>query len=477
MQKENEPQVGSNFLGKTVSRRAFLGSIGRLGALAAASSACGGIALGRDKAVPSATLPVELPTPVDIKPSKERVIDLDGAQVYLNSEGLPEAYLGQDGVIVNFNVDEARKARDLARINGEEEVFKMFRVDVEHLNITTTPADFSEKHPVEAYLPKDTLTDAELKKRGIEIIQSDYTELHIREGAFRDGELLSGYKDGKRKLIFVMIDEEVVSRHYLKDPKFNSVRELAAPYEDVDVEGLREKMVKGYNSEIDLNRKSLKDYGSEEYYLSILDLKTFIYHTQHLMSAKELLDVSIRSAQLKSKDHQTVLGQYHQDTYDDKGNMTSPAVIFVAMGEPPKSRDYLRIYFDKKGETVVDNFVNRAEGSDVALSDLQALPGPNDIGRRSYINEAQDTYILDPDWPGVRIRHEASHNFLMADQKEPASEYGADEEVIATFKRARDEFDRTGDNSGYYFVLRSKKTGEVILTEADEEPSSDQIAA
>ncbi len=475
MPHENEPQVGSDFLRTTVSRRAALKLLG-LGAVAAAGSACGLVGDG-SKAVPSATLPSELPTPVDLTPEKTRVIDLDGAQVYLNSENLPEAYVGQDGVRVDLDIEEARKAREQARITGEEEVFKMFRVKVDHINTTVLPSGYSEKHPVEAYLPKDTLTSAELKKRGIEIIQSDYTELHIRQGAFREGELLSGYTpDGKRKLIFVMIDEEVVSRHYLKDPKFNSIRELAAPYEDVDVQGLKERMVKGYNSEIDINRQSIKDFGGEGYYLSILDLKTFIYHTQHLMSAKELLDISIRSAQLQSKDHQTVLGLYHQDTYDDKGNMTSPAVIFIAMGEPPKSRDYLRIYFDKKGQTVVDNFVNRAEGSDIAVDDLQAYPDPNDLMRRSDIDKARDSYILQPFLPGVRIRHEASHNFLMGYKKEKGSEYGADEEVIASLTRARNEYDQTGNNSGYYFVLRSRN-GAVILTEGEEKPREDEIAA
>lgn len=477
MPHEKEPQVGSDFLGKSVSRRSVVGWVGKLGVLAAASSACGGIAIGKDKAVPSATIPADLPTPIDLTPSKTRVIDLDGAQVYLNSDNLPEAYIGQDGVRVDFNIEEARRAREQAKILGEPEVFRMFRVDVEHLNTTVLPSGYSEKHPVEAYLPKDTLTEAELRKRGIEIIQSDFTELHIRQGAFEDGELLSGYSDGKRKLKFVMLDAEVVSRHYLKDAKFNSVRECAPDYEDVDVVGRKEEMIEGYNSDIASNRQDRKEYGYETYYRSTLELKSYLYHLQHLMSAQELLDISIRSAQLQSGHHTLIEGLYHQDTYDEKGNMASPAVIFVAMGEPPKSRDYLRIYFDKNGGTVVDNFVNYAEGSAVVLPELQAYPGQDDLSRRFYVNKAEDTYILQGLTPGEVIRHEAAHNFLMGYKKEPASEYGADEEVITSLTRARVEYDETGNNSGYYFVLRSKKTGDVILTEGKEKPSEDEIAA
>ncbi|KKR51204.1 MAG: hypothetical protein UT84_C0002G0065 [Candidatus Curtissbacteria bacterium GW2011_GWA1_40_16] len=468
MPQEKEPQVGSAFLGKTVSRRALLGWGAKLGALAAASSACGGVAMGKNKAVPSATLPSELPTPVDLTPEKTRVIDLDGAQVYLNSDNLPEAYVGQDGVRVDFDIEEARKARETARIMGEEEVFKMFRVEVQHLNAIVVPSDYIEKHPVEAYLPKDTLTDAELRKCGIEIIQSDYTELHIRQGAFREGELLSGYTpDGKRKLKFVMLDTDVVSRHYLKDAKFNSVREYAPDYEDVGVVGLKEKMIDGYNSQIASNRRSRKEHGQEEGAHSTLELKTYLYRLQHLMSAQDLLDVSIKSAQLKGKDHAFVGGWYKLDN----SGQESTAVIFVAMGEPPRSRDYLRIYFNAKGETVVDNFVNYAEGNNVTPPELQAYPGPGDFSPLSYINKAQDVYTLRDLTPGETTRHEAAHVFLGNN-----SENGADKEVFDSLSRARDEFDTTGDNSGYYFVLRSRN-GAVILTKGKTETSPSQIAA
>ncbi len=467
MRKDTEPLAGSNFLGKQVSRRDILRA-GLHGAVGLGAASLIGCDVGSDskQAIPTATLPANLPTPFDVEPSIARVVDLDGAQVYLNSDNLPEAYVGQDGVRVDFDIEEARKTREQAKIMGEPEVFKMFKVDVEHVNTQVVEPDFFERHPVEGYLPEDTLTSEELIKFDVEIIQSDVFQLSIRRGAFEEGELLSGYADGKRQLKVVLMDSEVVSRHYLSGAKYDSVRELAPAYEKIDLLERRASMIDGYNAQLDLNRESRRKYGYETYYLSSLELKTRNYKTTHLLSNEELKGISIRSAQLMSGNHNMLYGAYHQDTYDEEGNMTSPSVIFVAMGEAPKSRDYLRIYFDENGETVIDNFVNYAEGSAIAASQLQSYPGPDDISRRSHIDEASDTYILSPDWPGVRLRHEFAHDLLTGYKGEHVSEYKADEEVIESLRRARYTLDQNGNNNGFYFVIRLPDGNGYIFTSA-----------
>lgn len=430
-------------------------------------------------------------SPRDLLSERTHKITTDsGALVELNERNLPLRCILPDNKTVNFDPKEVEKIRAEAISSQEPGLFTVLRLPIGSVHspydsIPKASVKESEDHSV-AELPKDTLSEAELKEKGIEIIQAGATsavKLYVRQGAFEEGEPLSSFDKNGRKLTIALIDAPLISSEALEDPRYESIRDRI----EMDYKGTTENYIKGYIEEfqkplVGERRQYLLSHRDEafprigspgdEYYKG---LKT--PGESYLLRAKRDLFI-FENNLLSEADMMNIMeirGFFAGSLGDAKGALTpskdSP-VILMGVGEGTRPRtDAIMFYFTPSGElgtfemdslvssfsSTGSNMPDRSQGFLNPANYTINASGASPSEPNSYPWQAVQT-------PGFILRHEIEHDVLI-DQSTPSngSEYDTDIGAMNRIKKARDKFEATGDTSGYYFAF-SLPEGRYILT-------------
>lgn len=453
MPQEKEPQVGSDFLGRPVSRRSLL-TWGLKGAAAAAAIATVGCESAPKKPAiePSAT--------------PESVIETDGYEIFINGEGLPYKYRDSAGGETQFDMKLVTASRESALKHEEPEVVDL--IPVPPSSFISSAISYSRDHPETSKLPDDVLSEVELKEHGIKIIQADNTTLSIRKGAFEEGGPLAQF-DGKRKLIIAVLDAPAVIYSAAKDPKYDQVRKLLHEKE-IYVKNYRFVKIAQIEEELNTLRKdaSVKAVVGQD---TLLSLKVLEYEYRHTVTDEQI-------AYEASVDTAEAAGQYF---YPGISGIANTAVVFIAAGSYNRPSGLIRVFFDSNGNCQVDHTDDTEYiGSDYSPQASQTYPDP--LKFRFNKNAKADiprSYPYGGQTAGQILRHELEHDELITEQKTPNfSEYQTDINAMEEIRNARFLWQESGykDNSGYCFVF-SLNDGGYILTEGEEKLSGNQIAA
>lgn len=453
MPHEKEPQVGSDFLGKSVSRRSLLAWGLKGAAVAAAYTAVG------CEAAP------KKPDVVDVVTTPENALEVNGYKIFINGEGLPYKYKDPAGQETEFDIKAVQASRESALKREESEVVDL--IPVPPSSFISSTVSYSPDHPETSKLPDDVLSEAELREHGIKIIQADNTTLSIRKGAFENGGPLAQF-DGKRKLIIAVLDAPAVIYSAAQDSKYDEVRKLLHQKE-IYVKNYRFVKVAQIEEEINnlRNDASVKAAVGQD---TLLSLKVLEYEYRHTITDEQIaFEASVDTAE--------AAGQYF---YPDISGITDTAVVFIAAGSYNRPSGLIRVFFDSNGNCQVDHTDDTEYiGGDYSPQASQTYPDP--LKFRFNKNAKADipgSYPYGGQTAGQILRHELEHDELIAESTKPNfSEYYTDINAMEEIRNARFSWLESGykDNSGYCFVF-SLNDGGYILTEGEEKPS-DELAA
>ena len=362
----------------------------------------------------------------------------------------------------------------------------------------------SIEHPRTSELPKDVLSEEELKKRGIEIIQADNTNLYIREGAFAQGEPLADFNNGDRELTIVLINGPVVSPYFMSDPKYAEVKKLL-PEEIRKEESIvqyREKRVKEQELQVEYFRQDAKELAEEiqtqqnpsqhlldklsEAKGQVLLHKLFVEMYKNVITEKDILAEMALTSQSRDKAglHQVLYGNsltFFSDGSRTENRSIVDATIFLAVGQVENQR-YKVIYFMPEGE-IGSLIWSSGLGEDLRPLSRQTHPNLKDFHINSMASpEDPLSYPYGAQTPGQTLRHEVQHDlekregWVKEGRTAENNEYNTDMKAMETIRQAWEKWENSGfkNNSGYYFVF-SLPEGGYILTK--HEPSDSTTSA
>lgn len=454
MPQEKEPQVGSDFLGKSVSRRSLL-AWGLKGAAAAAAYSAVGCESAPKK-----------PAVVDVVTTPENTLNVNGYKIFINGAGLPYKYKDPTGGETQFDMKSVTAARESALKSEEPEVIDL--IPVPPSSFISSAISYSRDHPETPKLPDDVLSEAKLREHGIKIIQADDTTLFIRQGAFEEDGPLAQF-DGKRKLIIAVLDAPAVIYSAAKDPKYDQVRKLLHEKE-IYVKNSRFVKIAQIEEELNTLRKDpgVKAAVGRD---TLLSLKVLEYEYRHTITDEQIaLETSIDTAE--------AAGEYF---YPEISGIASTAVVFIAAGSYNRPSGLIRVFFDSNGNCQVDHTDDTAYiGGDYSPQASQTYPDPLKFRLNEKASASNPkSYPYGGQTAGQILRHELEHDEMIAASKKPNfSEYYTDINAMEEIRNARFLWQESGykDNSGYCFVF-SLNDGGYILTEGKEKSLGNQIAA
>lgn len=391
----------------------------------------------------------------------------EGVTLIVDSEGVPIEYSilgsGFGSNLQKLDRAEVLAAREKARVSGEPEVFNVILWSTE-----SGPQEFvpTDERPKTKTLPTDTLTEDELAERGITIIQGDETKLHIRTGAFVEGELLDTFDpNGEQKLKIVLVDGPAVLGNFLGAEKYDGVRDLVGAVSPEDIQQFRERMAQMAVDSLNAARSELPttkeaDLSSQWDYMLLM--KHLVHNYLEGLSDEEIMSRMPIPGKAVS-----AAGYY---TADDEGR-----VVFVSVGKLKRNTASLILAFLPTGEWVT-SYMYPESNRDNEPKGSQTHPDPNDYfgmeeGDLCKEKESGD-YLVGGITPGATTRHELVHDWRMSahwdkfsSSEERFSECETEEQMLRSLQAAHDKWVASGyiDDSGYYLVFELDD-GSYILT-------------
>lgn len=356
----------------------------------------------------------------------------------------------------------------------------------------------SVEHPKTSELPKDVLSEGELKKRGVRIIQADNTNLYIREGAFAEGAPLEDHNKSGSQLTIVLVDGPSVSGYAMSHPKYaefkNLLPEELAEQKTVDeykklAIGSQEEQVKiwgDYLREIEAGNKDLLRLMSlQKMRNEILSSKTML-RVYGIMSEQDIRDemaiMFSRAAGLyrpRELRERPVIGLQQGEEVENTRRYLHNSIIFLAVGHH-ESKKYNVLYFTPEGELNIFPFV----GVGASLKPKRPLlnqthPDPKEFKFMNYVYVDNTSYLFGAQTPGLSLRHELEHHnaavfsWVEKGEKPVSNEFDTDIKSMKGIRDAWEKWEQSGftDNSGYYFVF-SLPEGGYILTKHESSSGS-----
>lgn len=442
------------------------------------SSGCGNTQQTEPQVTPETTplstpvLPIE-PTmivrPTETpKPLEYDYMDVsDDVKVAVDKEGLPVKYIVlSTNEEVYFDKEEMRKLREKAISSKEPEIIKMF------LQIKPVlPSKFSykesnaDKHPKTLELSKDIVSEEDLRKRGITILQPENTNLFIREGAFAKGGILEDFNNEERRLNIVFLNGSTITQKYLNDPKYAEIIDYL-PKRFLSTSYIRESNIDYAEKTLEFFRREPPDWWLERDQNHresfFLDLKVNIsrYKGENSMTDEQIAKQAI-----------DFLGWYVNKSLLPPTFENTSSFLFLSVDQNSYSSP--TIFFRQNGDVSVKN-LKQDFRSNLFPATAQTHPDPDDFIMNSYASPENGVYIYDKNaHPGFVLRHEFGHRKLIEGRilggEEPDfSEYSADKHAMQGIKEAWEKWVNSGytDNTGYPFVfeLPPEAGGGYILT-------------
>ncbi len=452
MPKENEPQPGSNFLGKH-KKLIRAGATSVVLAYSAFFSACeAGDSAAGPEPVPSATMPAELPTPFNVGPDYEAksVLAHDGFKVHLNSDGLPVRWIDWHGNPHEFDLGAMRTLKEKAIVSGEPEIIELIPFEAE-VKTSSTSSHFEKAHPILKELPDDVMSDEELEARGVKIVQADRTKFYIRKGAFEDGQPLAGVRknDPNRTLTIVLFDGDFVSPYYMQDERYLPYAN-SLPRPTVDALHFRSDKIEGTKKILDELRVSPGVFREKKADL-ILAEKSKLFHYMYLAGDSELLEEA--AFDLARGVNETAPGGAYATT------LGNDAIIYLAVGTNlDKQSKYSRLYFDPAGNVVADGYTRVGTQKLHYFQQKDSFPDPELFMRNILATCENGGYLFGAQSVGNTLRHELHHEKSIGQAGTLKDcEATIDKDAMEEIGNASDRWEGSGyqDNLGYPYVFSS----------------------
>ncbi len=386
-----------------------------------------------------------------IKPTEDSY-SIAGFKFFLNGEGLPYSYQTPAGGLCTISVEDIRQTREKAIMLGEPELFGFFRSDLGTQDVQTE----TEARPFTIELPKDVVGEEELTSRGIKIVNTDETTLHIRRSAFEAGGPLEKHAEGVMKpLDIVLVDGPTVSGDYMKDPRYSiyldGMKRVDRFGPDLVRPGTVRDKMREYNDF--LTKQAMKDKDEP------LQIRTKVY-------AALLETVTPEEWEVCDRALVATYGLY----LDSEDSHTGKDTVFVAVGRG-RAVSGVGISFDSTGQL---RFVSTGV-SLTRLKYFESFPddsGLEPTGRQSHFDPSsvEDSgmfrrlmgyqYEFNGNPPaGFVLRHELVHTKLVG-----GPEKDADLEAMGGLATAWRKWEESGftDDSGYCFVFSLSNGGYML---------------
>ncbi len=458
MRHDAEPQPGSNFLGRPISRRGFLCRSAQFAAAGLALSACGGVAVEKEKT--QAGTGIEITQKIEA--SLDNIWEVGAYRVYLDADGLPYKYADPAGSEVFFDVGKMQRARNFALLNQEPEVAYIIPVAEPSIKIGI-PMTVSPDKPNIKDLPQDVLSPAQLAARGVKIIQADNTNLYIRRQAFEEGGPMEQF-DGSRKLVIAVVNSSVVVPVAVSDSRYSEVAGLLAPL-DTTIQKFKAERIAEISENLGEARDNYKKSQKQKTPVSILegleeiltDVKACKYRYENTLTDEELL-IEL------SNDVRNEAGLYYSPKYS---GIADTAVIFVAAGTMRRTNEEIQIVFGTDGKCALRRLAFTVPYGDFTPNTADSFPNPNDFIKNGSAKEDDPkSYLYGAQTAGQILWHELVHDKLIWEEGKPNSEYETDEKAMEGIRNGSDRWRINRDNSGYYFVFSLPNGDGYILTSA-----------
>lgn len=420
--------------------------------------------------------PPQPPKPEPIltsQPSEIKQVLPDGTEVVFDkSREIPIKYVLPNKKEVLLDQQKVREARDRAIQNKEPEIIETIEVSSK-ISQASNP---SPEHPTMLDKPKDVLSDEELEKKGVKIIQAINTKLFIREGAFAKGSPLAAFNNTGRKLTIALVDGPLVATNFLKDTKYDPVRGLllekgltnfSYTIDDQEIEKYRIQKITSLREDLNEIRQKVKELRkgdtvnrkeAEKWDPVVLDIKTRLDEYENLLSNDQLVAEMARG-------FVDLAGKYFP------GSSKDPAVVYVAVGTSKRPLKGVQIYYDSNGRINITQYESHAVGYlDFAPKANQTHPNPADFRLDpSASPDKPRSYPYVVQSPGQVLLHELAHDELMTERfrqklRPNISEYDTDMRAMQWIKNAWERWKNSGykDDSGYPFVISLPDGGYIL---------------
>lgn len=422
-----------------------------------------------------------------------KTINIEGVEFTLDENNVPISYKTPEGKIVNFDRDQLEITRKKATSSKEPEIHTV--IDIPENSQVATQTQNSHEHPVMQELPQDILSEQELQARGINILQSDNTQLYIRSKAFeKDGPLADYSPDNKNQLKIVLLNAPLVSDAYMNDPKYKDIQKIyqkAYGKTRTDLEQFRSEQIQEIQQEIETVRKEAKPDES--------------FSQNNNFYKNNLIALKLEQYRLEHADKEELLTRIVPSSSDDIGGLffsnvpinidQTGSLVILAVGKTKAPKNSLAVVCDSNGNFSIMAISNLSPNMEPKAD--QSHPNPNSLSRNPQASsDRSNTYPYAAQSAGFALRHELEHNVLISGPlrkvrtgdfknkdgsinftayteavrnamlKRNKSEYDTDEKAMTGIRAAWERWQSSGykDNSGYYFIFRLP-TGGYILTE------------
>lgn len=370
-----------------------------------------------------------------------------GVKVRGNMEKfIPISWMDAKGNKGEFDLEEMLKINQVAMREKTTQVVEVTRVETrprEYLSPKITKERLTE-------LPENIVSQKELKQRGVEIIGSEKTDLHLTDEVFKSGGLLEGYTSGTDKgLLIMLVDSPELMVEGFADKRYEKHRDLIEKNfsKEIDPVEVREKVIDRIREELEVTKQSVNRQFFE------MELKAW-----EGLSDKEIIELGIDTSGRVAGYH---LPQGHEKGLKDK------AVIFLPVGRRPRELSNLSLITTEIEDEFMTNIflldiANRlphleerrgllAEQSEPAVDEFETLADKaSELGKLDALVKTEDRT------PGFRLLHELVHDWVDREVKDVvvySNEPGVDEKVLEVIKGNKPQT-----------VMVEKETNLIILT-------------
>ncbi len=388
--------------------------------------------------------------------TQPEVVGEDSFTLLTSKEGLPSMVLVNDKVVL-VDRDTARIAREKALA---EKSYQLVDVISSDTKIDKIPL-VENIQQIEQEIPEDTLTDEELARKGVKIIQADYTRLHIRKSAFEKGGVLEDLASGNKRMLIVLLDGCGFFDKLASGQRYEEIKKILPEFPSSVLEKYRQEKIDEYTKKASEELKKVSEgRGSELDEKALLTNKIFSFIFENsVLTEKELLE-NLYSSDLGKYFHliPDFLNDFiYNGKYYQEADLKEGRSLVLLSTSAPKTKNLFGIYYNPDGElkTIQVDYSFGKPFLDSAIDEI-TLSYPKDY-------DDPNNYM-----PLICLHHEVGHHvdevrhgglgipFFM--------ERSADKIARRNIERAWKKFVESGfkDNSLYPFVFELPGQGFII---------------
>jgi hypothetical protein len=401
---------------------------------------------------------------------------------YFEKGGIPTKYILPSGEVVYFDQEKMNAAREEAvrtQKYTEAEIVVYDSVKDENIpGINSSP-----EHPVLTELPKDVLSDEELAKYNIKIIQAapdkgeEAMKIYVRKSAVEEKDGIFG--NLKNGLTIVALNAPYICREMFEalnsDHRYDDVINLypfIEPIKDYipevieDIDRNRDIWEQQFPADVKDLDTYIAQSDIEQYEMDYLGFKTRKKVMEEELTPKQRILINVGEAMQKEGNDFWIFpnrvdsiiygGLYHKAgvQYMNR-DITDTDMITITTTVPQQTLAIGSFYFSPSGELIANRYMLPIFSVGEKGKFLTDMNDPNINPDELKKRENDEKYTF---WGGFgwKVEHEATHGWMA---NNPLwAPFHSDEKLVdeLTAKRLRKSYTNwivNGDNSGYPFVL------------------------